>query len=228
MSYLLVVDDESEIREVICAYLQRAGFATREAKDGETALTAVSQALPRLVVLDRMLPGISGDELCQRFHAMGLPVVLLTAKDAVDERVKGLSELGADDYIPKPFSPKEVVARVEAVLRRVASSNSAQHLLLAAGRINIDREAHVVLKDGQEIPLTPAEYALLETLGARPGRTFTRAQLLERYESDTGEVYERTVDAHIKNLRHKIEDDPQHPRWIETVFGVGYRWHERS
>jgi len=228
---VLVVDDERTIVEVVARYLARAGFATREAFDGPGALEAARRERPDLVVLDVMLPGFDGIEALRRLHELPgepVPVILLTARAEESDRLIGLRR-GADDYVVKPFSPAELVARVEAVLRRAArgaggSDDGADLEPIVHGPLRIDQAARTVTVDGEELPLTQREYDLLRFLAARPGRVFSRDQLMEEvwgydFYTDTS-----TVTVHVRRLRAKLEPDPANPRFIETVWGVGYRF----
>jgi two-component system response regulator ResD len=227
---VLVVDDEPTIVEVVSRYLARAGFTTREAFDGPGALEAVREYRPDLVVLDVMLPGFDGIEAMRRLHEQPgepIPVILLTARAEESDRLIGLRR-GADDYVVKPFSPAELVARVEAVMRRAARSGvgaeDADAEPIVHGPLTIDQAARIVTLDGEELPLTQREYELLRFLAARPGRVFSRDQLMEEvwgydFYTDTS-----TVTVHVRRLRAKLEPDPAHPRFIETVWGVGYRF----
>jgi two-component system response regulator ResD len=228
---VLVVDDERTIVEVVARYLARAGFATREAFDGPGAVEAARKERPDLVVLDVMLPGFDGIEVMRRVHEQPgepVPVILLTARGEESDRLIGLRR-GADDYVVKPFSPAELVARVEAVLRRAARAregldDGADLEPIVHGPLTIDQAARTVALDGEELPLTMREYELLRFLAARPGRVFSRDQLMEEvwgydFYTDTS-----TVTVHVRRLRAKLEPDPAHPRFIETVWGVGYRF----
>lgn len=221
---VLVVDDEDRIRSIVRAYLEREGYQVLEARDGQEALDIVRKESPNLVVLDLMLPKLSGWDVCRQIRReSSVPVVMLTARDDVTDKVVGL-ELGADDYVTKPFHPKELVARIRAVLRRVQAAPPSQ--MLSFGDLTIDVERHQVRVAGRPIALTPTEFALLETLARHPGRVFTRLQLLERVQGEAFEGYERAIDSHIKNLRQKLEPDARHPRYVLTVFGVGYKFAE--
>jgi len=229
---VLVVDDERTIVEVVARYLARAGFATREAFDGPGAVEAACKQPPDLIVLDVMLPGFDGIEVMRRLHEQSgepVPVILLTARGEESDRLIGLRR-GADDYVVKPFSPAELVARVEAVLRRASRSgagavdDSADLEPLVHGPLTIDQAARRVTLDGEELALTMREYDLLRFLAARPGRVFSRDQLMEQvwgydFYTDTS-----TVTVHVRRLRAKLEPDPANPRFIETVWGVGYRF----
>jgi DNA-binding response OmpR family regulator len=221
---ILVVDDEAAIVDVLEHYLADEGFAVSRAGDGLSAVETALRERPDLVILDLNLPKLSGVEAFRRLRAESdVPVIMLTSRVGEVDRVVGL-ELGADDYISKPFSPREVVARVKTVLRRAqrsaapTSSTQSQRI----GAIDIDRAGHVVRSAGQPVNLTPMEFRILDVLASNLGRTFTRDQLLDKVSSD-GDVFDRTLDRHIANLRHKIERDPAHPRHIITVFGVGYK-----
>jgi DNA-binding response OmpR family regulator len=219
---VLVVDDEPIVRQVVATYLRQEGHPTLEASDGRTALELIERSDPGLVVLDVMLPGIDGLEVCRTIRRRSdTPVIMLTARGEEADRIVGL-DLGADDYVTKPFSPRELVARVRSVLRR--SPTRAPAGRMAAGRIEIDVGAHEVLRDGVPVQLTMKEFELLAFLAGNPRLVFSRAQLMDRvwgYEAafDTG-----TVTVHVRRLREKIEDDPSSPRHVQTVWGVGYRF----
>jgi two-component system, OmpR family, alkaline phosphatase synthesis response regulator PhoP len=220
---ILIVDDEPQIVELLENYLSKEGYAVATAGDGEAALTAAERENPDLILLDLMLPKINGYEVCKELRLKTkTPIIMLTARDEEPDKIVGL-ELGADDYITKPFSPREVVARVRAVLRR-AEPESGEARVIRAGGLEIDSIRHEVRKSGKAIELTPTEFKLLETLADSPRRVFTRLQLVEEIQGYSFEGYERTIDAHIKNLRQKIEDDPKNPRLVGTVYGVGYRF----
>lgn len=217
---ILVVDDEKKIVNVVRGYLEQAGFGVVTASNGKQALVVFRHEKPNLVLLDLNLPEMDGLDVARTIRKeASVPIIMLTARVEETDRLIGL-ELGADDYIVKPFSPREVVARVRAVLRRVEGETVASQVL-TAGELALDLEKHSVMKRNKPIDLTPTEFDLLATLMQNPGRAFTRMQLLDRVQGETYEGYERTVDAHIKNLRQKIGDDPQAPRYILTVFGVG-------
>ena len=221
---ILVVDDNPKIVEVLEAYLHEAGFDVMTAATGPEALEAVGIKRPDLALLDIMLPGIDGIELTRRFQRLdGLPVILVTARIEEIDRLIGL-EVGADDYIGKPFSPREVVARVKAVLRRAdrgTSESGAAPLLV--GDLLVDLGSRTVEVGGAPIVLTRTEFDLLATLAAHPGHVYSRMQLMEAAQGFAYEGYERTIDAHVKNVRRKLGDDPKEPRYIQTVFGVGYK-----
>ncbi|MDA0160948.1 response regulator transcription factor [Solirubrobacter ginsenosidimutans] len=222
---VLVVDDEPTIREVVSAYLQRAGYETRAASDGFAAMDAVGEKSPDLIVLDLMLPGIDGLEVMRRVRDRPdrkSAIILLTAKGAEADRVIGL-RLGADDYVVKPFSPAELVARVDAVLRRV-DHVAVGEPALTFENLEIDPAGRAVRRDGEPVQLTAREFDLLLFLARHPQQAFTREQLMDHvwkyaFYSDTS-----TVTVHIRRLRAKLETDPEKPRWIETVWGVGYRF----
>lgn len=221
---VLVVDDEPKIRELVRSYLEREGYAVLEANTGQRALEAASRAEPDLIVLDLMLPDISGEEVARSIRSISdTPIIMLTAKATEDDRVAGL-RLGADDYLVKPFSPRELVARVEAVLRRSHDSRSEAGLSFSDGTLSIDRETREVTVEGEPVELTRSEFDLLFTLASRPGRVFSRFELVTRVQGYDYEGYDRTVDAHIKNLRRKLGDDPRSPRFVTTVTGVGYKF----
>lgn len=221
---ILVVDDERKIRELVRSYLEREGYAVLESDTGQRALEAVSRAEPDLVVLDLMLPDVSGEEVARSIRSVSdLPIIMLTAKAGEDDRIAGL-RLGADDYLVKPFSPRELVARVEAVLRRVGSARQEGAASFGEGEVTIDRETREVIVGGSAAELTRSEFDLLFALASRPGRVFSRFELVTRVQGYDYEGYDRTVDAHVKNLRKKLGDDPKGPRYVVTVTGVGYKF----
>lgn len=223
MQRILVVDDERRIVDIVKAYLEKDGFAVSTAYDGQTALERIRAERPDLIVLDLMLPGISGLDICRTVRQESkTPVIMLTARDDDADKIVGL-ELGADDYVTKPFNPRELVARVRAVLRRTGDP-SAEPQRIAVGNLEIDLSGHEVKRSGHVVQLTRSEFALLEALATRPGRALTRLQLLDYVQGLSYEGYERAIDSHIKNLRQKIEDDPRNPRYVLTVFGVGYKF----
>ncbi|MDQ5824081.1 MAG: response regulator transcription factor [Chloroflexota bacterium] len=223
---VLVVDDEPGIVAIVRDYLDRAGFRVLTAGDGEQALRLARLERPSLMVLDLMLPGIDGLDITRTLRSdpalRKLPVIMLTARVEEADRLVGL-ELGADDYVTKPFSPRELVARVRAVLRRVEDSD-AYVGVLHAGDLAIDLERRIVRNAGVPVELTATEFDLLAVLARQPGRPFTRAQLVDMVYDHGFEGFDRAIDAHIKNLRRKIEDDPHNPRYIQMVYGVGYRF----
>ena len=223
MKTILVVDDEPKIATLARDYLEHAGFAVLTAADGPSALTTVRQRRPDLVVLDLGLPGLDGLDVTRELRrASTIPIVMLTARDDELDKLLGL-ELGADDYLTKPFSPRELVARVRAVLRRADRPPEAAETI-RAGDLVLDLPRMRAEVDGTIVDLTPTEFQLLATMAARPGRIFTRAQLLDALHGVAFETYERAIDSHVKNLRRKIEPDPRSPRYILTVYGVGYRF----
>ena len=222
---IVVIDDEESVRDVVKAYLERDGFTVYVAANGRDGLALAERRSPDLIVLDLMLPDISGEEICQEVRSRSdVPIVMLTAKASEDERIGGLIA-GADDYLVKPFSPRELVARVRAVLRRTKGVETplVEILRFDEGRLEIDTVKHAVLRDGAPVDLTPNEYKLLLALARYPGRAYSRFELVNRVQGYDYEGYERTIDVHVKNLRKKIEPDPARPRYIETVTGVGYR-----
>ena len=225
MPTLLIIEDEPELVRVLRSYLEHAGFTVLTALRGDTGLTTWEDKHPDLVILDLNLPGMDGLDVARRIRqdeTRRTPIIMLTARADESDQLTGL-ELGADDYISKPFSPRIVVARVNALLRRVDPiAPSTQPLRIAD--LDIDPAAHTLTRAGEVIELTPTEFSLLVTLAGQPGRVFSRLQLLEAAQGVAYEGYERTIDAHIKNLRAKIEPDSKKPKYIETVFGVGYRF----
>ena len=227
MPTILIIEDEIELVRVLRSYLEQSNFTVLSAVQGDTGLTVWAHKHPDLVILDLNLPGMDGLDVAREIRRKSdTPIIMVTARVEETDRLIGL-ELGADDYITKPFSPREVVARVRAVLRR-AGLPRAKNNVLRSGSLEIDLDAHTVSREEETIDLTPTEFKLLETLAARPGRVFSRLQLLEASQGDAYEGYERTIDAHIKNLRAKIEPDTKNPYYIETVFGIGYRFVKAS
>ena len=221
---ILVVDDERKIVDIVRAYLEREAFRVMTAADGREALRLFRAERPALVVLDLMLPHVSGWDVCRTIRAeSSVPILLLTARDDVTDKVLGL-ELGADDYVTKPFEPREVVARVRAHLRRAAGPTvPATAREIRWGDVTVDTERREVMRGGAALTLTRSEFDILVTLAAHPGRVYSRLQLLEVSQGDAYEGYERTIDTHVKNLRQKLEPEPHHPRYLLTVFGVGYK-----
>ena len=220
---VLVVDDDPTVAEVVVLYLERAGYTVEAVRDGPEALARVAAEPPALVVLDLMLPGMDGLEVCRRLRAIApIPVVMLTARGDEEDRVIGL-ELGADDYVSKPFSPRELTARVRAVLRRADAAPDAQREVLDFGDLVIDPRAHEVRVIDVPVSLTAREFDLLVFLASRPRRACRREELLEHVWGYTyGDT--ATVTVHIRRLREKLEPDPSNPRWIKTVWGIGYRF----
>jgi two-component system alkaline phosphatase synthesis response regulator PhoP len=220
---ILIVDDEPKIVQQARDYLERGGYRVFAAGDGTTALAMARHERPDLVVLDLNLPGMDGLDVCRALRRESdVPIIMLTARVEETDRLIGL-ELGADDYITKPFSPRELVARVRAVLRRVRGG-VRQPGLIRAAELEIDLQGHRVTRAGEPIDLTRTEFNLLATLAQHPGQTFTRAQLLDRLHGYAYEGYDRSVDAHVKNLRRKLEVNPVEPRYVLTVYGVGYKF----
>ena len=223
MPTVLVVDDEPIVRDVVVRYLQSAGYRTLEAGDGEHARALVEEERPALVVLDVMLPGIDGLELCRWIRSTSdLPVIMLTARGDEADRIVGL-ELGADDYVTKPFSPRELAARVRTVLRRT-STPSAAPPLITFGDVTLDTRGRIATKAGRQLKLTLKEFDLLVFLASHPRRVFSRDQLMDRVWGYSAALDTGTVTVHIRRLREKIEDDPAKPRYLETVWGAGYRF----
>jgi DNA-binding response OmpR family regulator len=223
---VLVVEDDPTVSDVVCRYLERAGFSVTSASDGAQALAAVAGSPPDLVILDLMLPGIDGLEVCRRLRrdSAGLPVIMLTALGEETDRVLGL-QVGADDYVTKPFSPRELVLRVQSVLRRVAGPAAAPFgpSVLTDGDLVVDTGRRVVHRDGAELALTVREFDLLAYLMRHPGQVFRREELLESvWGWSFGD--QSTVTVHVRRLREKVEEDPAAPRRIVTVWGVGYRY----
>ncbi len=223
MKRILIVDDEEMIVRTVRAYLEREGFKTYAAYDGEEALREFADKGPDLIVLDLMLPKLSGIDVTKRIRAhSAVPIIMLTAKAAETDRIVGL-ELGADDYVVKPFSPRELVARVRAVLRR-SEGKSAEPERIEVGDLMIDLKGREVMRAGTPVELTPTEFDLLVFLARHPGQVFTRLQLLREVQGYTYDSFARTIDTHIKNIRKKLDEDPKNPRYILTVHGVGYRF----
>ena len=222
--HILVVEDEADLVELISYNLKKEGFSVDSAMDGETALSKIKKGRYNLVVLDLMLPGIQGMELCRILRSdpktETLPIIMLTAKGEEVDKILGL-EMGADDYITKPFSPRELVARVKAVLRRSLEKPSAEKVL-KVGELVIDRERYTLTIKGKPVKLSATEFKLLLFLAERKGKVFNREQLLDSVWSDEAFVEPRTVDVHIRRLRSQIEEDPAHPRYIKTLRGIGY------
>ena len=223
---ILVVDDEKRILSLLESYLEQQGFRVATALNGEEAIFIARHEKPDLIILDIMMPEMDGYEFMRQHRKeRETPIILLTAKVDEDDKVIGL-ELGADDYVTKPFSPRELTSRIRAVLRRTGQS-LPQVEVLRLGGIILDRDSHLVTLDETVIDLTPSEFDLLAALMSSPGRTFSRLELLDQIQDTAFVGYERTIDVHVKNLRAKIEDNPRQPRYIETVYGVGYRFASR-
>ena len=220
---VLVVDDEPQILAVVRDYLEHSGFEVLTAADGPTALRVIRGSRPDLLVLDLGLPGLDGLDVARAVRRDGeLPIIMLTARSEEADRVAGL-ELGADDYLTKPFSPRELVARVRAVLRRAEGARSGP-TLIREGDFELDVERRECRVGGRAVELTPTEFELVAFMARQAGRVFTRAQLLDAVRGTALESYERAIDAHVKNIRRKLESDPSSPRYLLTVFGVGYRF----
>jgi len=224
---ILVIDDEPKIIQLTQDYLENAGFSVISAGDGERALAVIRDEQPDLVVLDLGLPGMDGLDVCRSIRkTSNLPIIMLTARDEETDKLVGL-ELGADDYITKPFSPKELVARVRSVLRRSELVQEGREVI-RVGDVTLDLPRMQVTVSGEEIELTATEFQLLQALASQPGRIFTRSQLLNAVHGVAIESYERAIDAHIKNIRRKLEPFPHEPRYIQTVYGVGYRFSDEA
>jgi two-component system alkaline phosphatase synthesis response regulator PhoP len=221
MPRILVVDDEPKIVRLVRDYLEHGGFDVLVARDGPEALMRARTDRPDLVVLDLGLPGLDGLDVTRALRRdMSVPLIMLTARDSETDKVLGL-ELGADDYLTKPFSPRELVARIRAVLRRHEHDASAE--LIRVGELELDVPRLRVALSGHGVVLTATEFELLATMARQPGRVFTRSQLLDAIHGQALESYERAIDAHVKNIRRKLEPDPRQPRYLLTVYGVGYR-----
>lgn len=223
MNKILIIEDEIELVKVLRSYLEQNGYQVIDAQRGDKGLALWEQHKPDLVILDLNLPGLDGLDVARHIRQKSdTPILMLTARVEETDQIVGL-EIGADDYVTKPFSPKVVVARVRALLRRTKDERAAEPIIRVAD-LEIDPAAHTVQRGGEEIELTPTEFNLLVAMASQPGRVFSRLQLLEATQGVAYEGYERTIDAHIKNLRAKLEKDPKNPQYIETVFGVGYRF----
>jgi two-component system, OmpR family, alkaline phosphatase synthesis response regulator PhoP len=220
---ILVVDDEPQIVKVLRAYLEQSGFLVVTAADGITALATFQREKPDFMILDLSLPGMDGLDVCRAVrHESNIPILMLTARVEEADKLVGL-ELGADDYVVKPFSPREVVARVRTIFRRAAIVDLPKPELIQVGDLQIDPDRHTVIVSNRQIELTPTEFDILVVLARQPKRVFTRLQIMEQAQGDAFEGYERTIDAHIKNIRLKLESNPKKPVYIQTVFGVGYK-----
>ena len=224
---ILVVDDEPKIVRLARDYLEQSSFRVLPIHDGQSALAAARQEKPDLIVLDLNLPGMDGIDVCRALRReSSIPIIMLTARAEETDRLIGL-EVGADDYIVKPFSPRELVARVRAVLRRTQGEVQTPGLI-RVGVLEIDLNGHSVTRANEAIKLTRIEFALLATLAQHPGQTFSRGQLIQRLHGADDSGFDRSIDAHIKNLRRKLEDDPANPRYIQTVYGIGYKFAENG
>jgi two-component system, OmpR family, alkaline phosphatase synthesis response regulator PhoP len=223
MATILIIEDEPELVKVLRSYLEQSGYTVLSSGRGDSGLAIWEQKHPDLVILDLNLPGMDGLDVARAIRRKSAtPILMLTARVDETDQIIGL-ELGADDYVTKPFSPRVVVSRVRALLRRSEPTADVEQILRVAD-LEIDLSAHTITRQGELMELTPTEFSLLATLASQPGRAFSRLQLLEASQGSAYEGYERTIDAHIKNLRAKIEIDSKNPRYIETVFGVGYRF----
>ena len=222
---ILVIDDEASIHEVVRGYLEREGFIVYTASSGGEGIAMTEEKKPALVVLDLMLPDIPGEQVCTAVRSRSdVAIIMLSAKSDAEERIVGL-DLGADDYLTKPFSPRELVARVKALLRRAGGDGvQSEQRSFDGGALAIDVPRREVEVGGERVDLTPSEFRLLLALTQHPGRVYSRFELINRVQGYDFAGYERTIDAHVKNLRRKIEQDPSSPRYVETVHGVGYRF----
>jgi DNA-binding response OmpR family regulator len=230
LTRILVVEDEERIAEVVQGYLEREGHMVVRAATGEEALADFARRRPHLVVLDLGLPDMAGEDVCRRIRAASdVPIIMLTAKDGEEDLVRGL-QLGADDYLTKPFSPRELTARVRALLRRARSEEEPQADVLerAGGRLVVDSARRRATLDGAPVDLTESEFRLLQTLARFPGRVYTRFELVDKVQGYQYEGYERTIDAHVKNLRRKLGEDARAPRLVLTVYGRGYAFSEEQ
>jgi len=230
---ILVVDDEEKIRKMICDYLEAVGFLTIPAKDGVDAVSIFVKEQPDLIIMDVMMPGIDGIDSTRRIRERSnVPIIMLTAKAEEGDKLLGL-EMGADDYITKPFSLKELAARVRALLRRVSFSKVEEEEvkidpIIKIKDLKIDTEKMTVYRESEKLSLTSVQFTILKNLMLSPGRVFTRIQILNSFQEDVFEGYERTIDVHIKNIRKVIEREPSKPKFIETVWGVGYKFTEEE
>ncbi len=226
LATILVVDDEPRIVQLVRDYLEHGGFTVLVASDGPSALRSARTGRPDLIVLDLGLPGLDGLDVTRALRREGeVPIIMLTARTEESDKLVGL-ELGADDYLTKPFSPKELVARIRAVLRRAEGMRTPSDVVRVGSEVELDVRRMEARFGGRRVDLTKTEFQLLATMARQPGRVFTRAQLLDAVRGVAFESYERAIDAHIKNVRKKIEPDPRAPRYVLTVFGVGYRFAE--
>lgn len=226
MNSILLVEDDKKIARIVKVYVEDAGYKVVHVEKGKDAIAAAMKELPLAVILDLGLPDISGEEVCQELKEMGdFPIIMLTAKYSEEERVAGFA-LGADDYVVKPFSPKELVYRIKAVLRRAQKGDKEILLPMSFnnGNLVIDGQGYEVKKNGKQLKITPTEFKVLYSLASAPGKVFSREDLVEKALGYQFEGYERSIDAHIKNIRHKIEEDPKTPAYIITIYGVGYRF----
>lgn len=223
---ILVVDDEQKILEVVEAYLKKEGYKVLTAEDGETALTMFNKETIHLIILDLMLPKVSGEEVCSKIRSVSdIPIIMLTAKTEEDDKIEGLS-IGADDYLTKPFSARELVGRVKALIRRTYRDTNplAEHLVFNNGDLEVDIRKMEVKKQGEKVNLTTNEFKVLTALLTNPGQVFSRERLVEKSFGIDYEGFDRTIDTHIKNIRQKIEDNSKEPKYIVTVYGMGYKF----
>jgi two-component system alkaline phosphatase synthesis response regulator PhoP len=220
---VLIVDDDVKLVTLLQTYFEKEGCITYSANDGLDALQVVREKKPDIMVLDLMLPGLDGLDVCRRIRKDNdIPIIMLTARDEESDRLVGL-EIGADDYVTKPFSPKEVVARAKAILRR-ANKDVVRSEPIKAGTLIIDLGRHQVTSSGQIVDVTPTEFKIMELLAGNAGKVYSRLQIVEQIQGYSFEGYERTIDAHIKNLRRKIEINSKDPQYIQTVYGIGYKF----
>lgn len=223
---ILIIDDEAKIVEICQDYLKAAGFQVVTALDGDVGMEKARKEKPDLILLDLMLPGIDGLDICRELRKeSNTPIIMLTARVEETDKLIGL-EIGADDYITKPFSPREMVARVRTVLRRFQGDSSAE--VIRAGNLTLDRNRFTVKIDEKDISLTPTEFEILATLASQPGRIFSRSQLLMAVRGVAFESYERAIDSHIRNLRKKLDAEGSEFEWIVTIHGVGYKFNEKN
>ncbi|WP_048601311.1 response regulator transcription factor [Rubeoparvulum massiliense] len=221
---ILIVDDEPMIGDVLRSYFEQAGYKVETAETGREAMEQFQKWNPDLIILDLMLPDMKGEEICERIRQESdVPIIMLTAKTAEADRIHGLV-IGADDYVVKPFSPREVVVRAQAILRRIKKLKEEECYSYQGGELFIDLPKQEVKVKGELVSLTPIEFKLLSGMAQYPGRVYRRAELLEKVQGDLYESYERSIDVHVKNLRKKIETDPKEPVYILTVFGMGYKF----
>ena len=224
MAIILVVDDEPQIVRLVRDHLEAAGFSVLEAGDGNAALRVAAAGHPDLIVLDLGLPGLDGLDVTRKLRKdNAVPIIMLTARSDESDKLVGL-ELGADDYLTKPFSPKELVARIRAVLRRAETAAAGPQLIRVGDDVELDLPRMEARIAGRRVELTPTEFQLVAAMAKEPGRVFTRAQLLDAVHGVAFESYERAIDAHVKNIRRKLEPDSGAPRYLQTVYGVGYRF----
>jgi DNA-binding response OmpR family regulator len=226
LSPVLVVEDDAKIARVVALYLEEAGFRAVVAATGKAGIEAAGHERPELVILDMMLPDVGGEQVIQELRELGdIPVIILTSRSSEEDRVVGFA-LGADDYVVKPFSPRELVARVKAVLKRAARDElpATEASSFEGGALALDAHRYQVTRRGEPVTLTPSEFKVLFTLASNPDRVMTRGELVDKALGYQFEGYERSVDAHVKNIRQKIGDDPKKPRFILTVYGLGYKF----